>query len=257
MEHLVRCYSHRSAAARWLRCLVRLLVRDMHTTHGCRAETDAERQRLHDHRRKESIRDLHHGRGTHIHRLAGWIQANAGLRCEQHAHLNYRQLRPTTLVRVHKWPAYGTISYDYFDRYQIEAWIDVASAMTRPTQPTGSISEVSWAIADAIGTFLYCIEILDTTIDERLAWAFVVHRDGYADVEEFFVRPAYRLRGYGSKLAFAVEGIAQKQNLPIRFLIPHADANSIHHPPAKRIFAKLGISVGPSSQRWASHMAMR
>jgi GNAT superfamily N-acetyltransferase len=150
---------------------------------------------------------------------------------------------------------FGTLPYSYFDAYQLEAWVDAAPGLARPQQQSGSIVQLSWGITDVLGEIFHCAEILDGENDECIAWAFVVQRDGFADVEELFVRPVYRGRGYGSVLATIVNEIAQSHGLPLRLWVSHADAGSSSQPTFQRILQHLRLSLSPSGCRWAAYKA--
>ena len=127
--------------------------------------------------------------------------------------------------------------------------------MNRPHQPSGRDVQVHWGITDILGTILHCAEVLDAAADECIAWAFLVLRDGFADVEEFFVRPTYRGRGYSSILATMVGEIAQSQNVPLRLWVTHADAGRSGDPAFHRVLEHLGLALMASGCRWAAYKA--
>jgi GNAT superfamily N-acetyltransferase len=141
---------------------------------------------------------------------------------------------------------FGTLPYSYFDAYQLEAWADAAPGMVRPDHSSGSVVQVNWGITDVLGSVLHCAEMLDATSDEYIAWAFIVQRKGFADVEELFVRPAYRGQGYGSRLAVMINEIAQLNGLPLRLWVSHADAGNSNEPAFQRVLERLGISLTTS-----------
>jgi GNAT superfamily N-acetyltransferase len=59
-----------------------------------------------------------------------------------------------------------------------------------------------------------------------LGWSFSVIRDGFFDVEELFVQPQWRKRGYGTRLFGLTETRANQNGIPLRLWVPHADCMS-------------------------------
>jgi len=52
--------------------------------------------------------------------------------------------------------------------------------------------------------------------DDRMAWAFVIERDGAVEVEELFVRPQFGRRRYGSKMLRTIHAFAGSCKCPFR-----------------------------------------
>ena len=107
----------------------------------------------------------------------------------------------------HDWgnEGFGTLSYGYFENMLVEAWI------TSDTSPTWTLAksaaqfsnahepgaldvrEMVWGVRDIVrGGVVHCCEIYDLANDERIGWTLAVPRDGFLDIEDLFVRPAYR-----------------------------------------------------------------
>jgi len=80
---------------------------------------------------------------------------------------------------------YGYIQYDYFKRFQLEAWVASARYALRPSSGTATgIIELTWGMPDRFAsTPLHGLEIFDAAADECIGWAFVVERSGFADIE--------------------------------------------------------------------------
>jgi len=113
--------------------------------------------------------------------------------------------------------------------------------------------EFSWGIPDLISrSFLHGFEINDTRNNEPIGWAFIVRRNGFFDIEEFFVRPMFRGQGYGRKLVKAIQG-NRRIKAPLRAWISHAD--SALGAPAQAVLRRLGLKAEPCSERWASYVA--
>lgn len=93
----------------------------------------------------------------------------------------------------------------------------------------------------------------DRTDDELCGWAFVIEMPEALEVEELFVRPRYRRRRYGTELATEIDKLREKRAKPLAAWIPHADLIGAG---SKRILDRLGLTVGPSPERWASELAV-
>lgn len=153
---------------------------------------------------------------------------------------------------------YGQVNYDYFERFVSEAWIVFPDPRPHTTPPRNGVVERTWGLVDCFATSpLHCVELLDSTRDESIGWSFIVQRDGYADIEELFVRPAYRERGYGSRLADMVKSSSEFQGMEFRFWIGHVDVSAVSSPTASQILRRLGLSINTSSAHpWAAYLAV-
>jgi GNAT superfamily N-acetyltransferase len=121
------------------------------------------------------------------------------------------------------------------------------------------MTELRWGITDYFAsTPLHGLEIFDSAEDECVGWAFVVERQGFADIEEFFVRPSYRGRGYGRRLAELILSNSDYfLGRPLRLWISHADQPALRATPLIRTLQRLRLSARPTSRRrWAPYVAM-
>jgi len=118
---------------------------------------------------------------------------------------------------------WGSISLEHFDRFMIEAWDGVGPGLFPPIVAQRGVVclEWKWSLDDGIG--VHGREIVDAGTGDRLAWTFCKRRDGFLDIEEFYVWPSERGKGYGSALASMIAALAKKMNLPIRLLVSYAD----------------------------------
>jgi GNAT superfamily N-acetyltransferase len=118
------------------------------------------------------------------------------------------------------------------------------------------VTETMWGIPELFSNApLHGTEYFDHTSDECIAWAFVVLRDGYADVEELFVRPAYRGKGYGTRLATGLLNRSRLDDVPLRLWISHPDVATQNQPALTRIIETLELSIRPTAVRWAAAQA--
>lgn len=114
---------------------------------------------------------------------------------------------------------------------------------------------MNWGIHSVIGNGLHAIEIYDYSNDERMGWCFVVSRDEWLEVEELFVRPAYRRQGYGRRLSDMLLELSSQSNLPLRLWISHADVDPNNHILLNWLSSYLGLHLRDSEVRWASYRA--
>ena len=148
---------------------------------------------------------------------------------------------------------YGSLPYDYFPTRLLEAW---CSVLYRPLlvarRPPSRIVVGRSTIADPLGRVLRVVEIEDQEQDEMLGWAFLVETADGPEVEELFVRPAYRGLGYGRKLAARLAPF-----LPRRAWIPRVDWTGSLTPALAATLRRLNLAVQPSPERWAAAVAVR
>jgi GNAT superfamily N-acetyltransferase len=147
----------------------------------------------------------------------------------------------------------GYMPLDFFDNWMTDSWCIDMSSPSLPNAP--GVHELRWDVPDPLGDRLHGVEIYDADADERMAWSFAVHRGGYLDIEEFYVRPAYRRRGYGTRLTEVFKELSEKVSLPLRAWIPYADCEESNRPALTRILSKLGLNVRRSGVRWAAYRA--
>jgi GNAT superfamily N-acetyltransferase len=152
---------------------------------------------------------------------------------------------------------YGYLRYAYFSRYQLEAWILGPVHASRARSGTDGIYEQQWGTSDHFAKSpLHGFEIFDGAADECIGWAFVVEREGMAEIEELFVRPGYRRKGYGRRLAQMIKLSQRLAERPLKIWGSHADKEAAHSPAANQLFRLLNLSVrSPVREKWASFVA--
>jgi GNAT superfamily N-acetyltransferase len=152
---------------------------------------------------------------------------------------------------------YGSISYSYFERHHVEAWTVTAGAPRPPTLGSG-IMELNWGCPDLLASSpLHGFEIYDAAEDECVGWAFVVERQWFADIEEYFVRPDYRGKGYGRHLAEMILASSHLSGRQLRLWVSHADQSALNSIPSVRTLQRLCLTPRPTGRRrWAPYVAM-
>src|SRR5258708_7064080 len=92
----------------------------------------------------------------------------------------------------------------------------------------------------------------------RLAWAFMVERNGALEIQELYVWETFRQSGLGTHLAGAIKKIARERGLPLRLFVPFSDAEreSPHsYPSMVKIVKRLGIRFHRCPVPWAAYYA--
>jgi len=156
----------------------------------------------------------------------------------------------------------GLLPLDYFDKYLVSAWASHGIGPLPNYFKCHGIGTVSWWALDCLGNSLHGgdgvhgREVYDGTNDERIGWTFAVHREGFLDVEELFVRPQYRGHGHGSQLVEMLLELAAKLKRPLRLWVPFADWTPSNLAVVERIVKKLGLRLFHADVRWAAAMAL-
>lgn len=152
---------------------------------------------------------------------------------------------------------YGYIHYEYFEKYQLEAWVNCGPLALRPKTKGTGLQEKTWELPDYFSSEpLLCFDIFDASTDECIAWAFVVKRQGAAEIEEFFVRPMYRRKGHGSRLAEIIRESPLLSSQPLRLWISYADEPNVSDVAVRKTLRRLHLKVRRTNCRWAPYVAM-
>jgi len=153
---------------------------------------------------------------------------------------------------------YGYLPYDYFNRYLSEAWVDIRpkqidiNKYTYSSKAIGGV-KMEWRLPSVLHDFIYGVEIRDSKSDDRKAWGFAFQYDDYLNVEELFVKPKYRERGYCKQLISSFERISKQLSSPLRFWISHLDSNAPNIETILHIADKYGYCLSDSGVQWADY----
>lgn len=153
---------------------------------------------------------------------------------------------------------FGYLPFAYFDKYLVEAWALHDYLLRDKYAEISGVDWIRWGNVDVLGHSLYGGDILhggevyDGNSDELMGWTFAVHRDGYLDIEELFVRPQYRQQGIANQLIEMLLELSEKQKRPMRLWIPFADWTAEQMPRVERIVGKLGLKLFDSGVGWAA-----
>lgn len=149
---------------------------------------------------------------------------------------------------------FGYISYERFEASWCEGWLYNLMWSQMPLKPTAGPRERAWGIAEHGGGLFHCHEYVSAE-DEGIAWAFAVERDEGIEVEEVFVRPDFRRKGYGKKLIGTMRDLAAEKGSGLKVWVSYADDTPTNIPIVERLIRPLGLHLKRSNTRWASLVA--
>jgi len=147
----------------------------------------------------------------------------------------------------------GYMPFEFFNKFMIESWAIDCQA---PRLPTGN-EVVCWQHEepDALWGRTFCLEIYDPSQDERIGWCLAAIREGWLEVDDFYVKPSLRRQGFGAKLARMLQELARSQQVSIRLWIPFPDVEPANKPALTALLSKLDLGVQRSGVRWAPYKA--
>jgi GNAT superfamily N-acetyltransferase len=151
---------------------------------------------------------------------------------------------------------FGYLPYDFFNLYFVEAWIAGGAGQTPPGEMKSGVVEMCWALLDFAGRIFHAREFYDADSDERIGWGFAVQERDRLNVEELFVRPQYRRKGYGARLLQLLKKMSAEAGLPLRFFIPYADCQPENLAVAARLLSKAQYFIIQSDLPGSPYMAV-
>jgi GNAT superfamily N-acetyltransferase len=148
--------------------------------------------------------------------------------------------------------AIGHISYDLFQQTCVEMWtMDLRQRSSPPDGHTKS----SWGVIEKkCGVGFHRREFLGPG-RQRIAWVFATERkDADIEVEELFVHPDFRRKGYGKALVRQLKELAEDGT--IKLWVSYADSSPANLGAIEKLLNGLGIHLQPSPEPWAPIVAM-
>jgi GNAT superfamily N-acetyltransferase len=154
---------------------------------------------------------------------------------------------------------YGHLSYEFFERWLVEAWITEGIGERFATERSGNTGflEIDWAMPDFAGRIFHGRDIYDGNLDERVGWAFAVQKERSLDIEELFVRPQYRRQRHGTRLLRMLRKLSADTGLALRFIVPFADCDAENLSRVERLLSKESYFLVESGVRWCPLVALR
>lgn len=150
---------------------------------------------------------------------------------------------------------FGYISSESLGSTWWEGWKLVPGNLLSPPK-TGGVPQLrAWTIKNADGTLLHWLDIVGKD-DERLAWASALEDGSNLELEELFVRPAYRKLGNGVKLIRTMHEKAKSRQLSLRLWIPFSDTAPHNLWFVEETARRYALRVEASGVRWAPLVAL-
>jgi GNAT superfamily N-acetyltransferase len=150
---------------------------------------------------------------------------------------------------------FGSLPLGYLDTFMVEGWTcDVLNQNINQPQGPG-ISTILLLGKQSPFGIPHILEIYDGDNDTIVAWAHCLKKPYALDVEDVFVKPAYRQRKHGTELIRHIKGLAKSLSLPVRFWIPWGDHCDHNAPSLIAWCRKSGLRLESTNARWAAYLA--
>jgi GNAT superfamily N-acetyltransferase len=146
---------------------------------------------------------------------------------------------------------YGYISYRTFEQTWCEGWCFYpAGPKQSPTGPEPGLKERAWGAKEFGGGIFHVREIVGPN-EDRIAWAFAMHRMDSLDVEELFVKPEHRRKGFGKALVRLLGQLAFEVQQYPRVWISYPDTTPENLLLIEKLLSPLGAHLREAPVRWA------
>lgn len=164
------------------------------------------------------------------------------------------------LVSPNTWGAewgndgWAAVTKTFFNRYMYSSW-SVESEVRMPDLYGSGIQHVEWERGRFPDRVFLAYDIVDVDAKDRLAWTLVTHRRGELHVEDLYVKPEHRGKGYGTRMMEAILSTANRGQ-PARFWIDFADVDtSTKAEELQRWFSRFRLRIEKSPRSWAAYTA--
>ena len=153
----------------------------------------------------------------------------------------------------------GYMPYEYYDRFVFDCWATYGNPAALRLFKFRKLDEdghVQWSAHDEEDHHIFAFEVRDALSSERLAWTFIIERDGALEVEELYVRPEFRGHGHGRWLADRVAQLARTKRVPLRLWVAFADCKSeseANYSALAAIARRLGTQFQLCPVPWAAY----
>jgi len=144
----------------------------------------------------------------------------------------------------------GYLSYRTFQRDWREGWFSYIGPMPPSTEPTAKLTVRQWGAKEFGGGVFHAYEIVGPG-EDRMAWAFAIQRIGSLEVEELFVKPQHRKKGFGRQLVGLLAELAFRVQQYPRIWVSYVDATAINIAVLEKLLHPLGLHLREAPVRWA------
>lgn len=154
----------------------------------------------------------------------------------------------------------GFIDFEYVDRYGFEAWALYEDPVLGDIRFSkgDSFEVMQWVMLDEHGRSIHGIQVVyfEAFQETRMAWAFILETPTHLELEELYVLPAYRGRGYSKILTDAVNSLVSVKQKPLRMWVPFADTKEQAPATYQRLLAvgkRLNVRFVQCPTIWAAY----
>lgn len=145
---------------------------------------------------------------------------------------------------------YGYLPYDYIDKFIVESWVACSFNVLFPK--TEGVTIHNSGIKSVLHSVIHVVDIIYG--DDYAAWAFGVQYEDFLNIEELFVMPAFRRRGFSKVIINNLIDISKAIGKPLRFWVSFADSDGLNMGIIRHLSKKYGYKISPAPVRWAQHI---
>jgi esterase/lipase superfamily enzyme len=147
------------------------------------------------------------------------------------------------------------MSREAYEQAVFEAWVRVGQWMRPPLRGQGDWSLLRWK-SNLMTTGgerggVHGVELVAPKTGDPGAWAFMVRREGFLDVDEFYVAPQYRSQ-FTQVLGEEVKRLSNKLG-ELRYWMPFADVTPQADGWASTAAASMGLYFDVPGASWAAY----
>jgi GNAT superfamily N-acetyltransferase len=150
---------------------------------------------------------------------------------------------------------YGYVSAEVLEKIWWEGWKFWPTLKAAPAVVRSQPQQRTWILKDFDNSNLHCHELIEEDSDEAVAWVYAVEYDTRVEIEELFVRPQFRRRGFGTRLLRLMRQYATHYKREFRLWISYADVAPDNLSVVETMVKRLGLVVEESGVRWAPLVA--
>ena len=149
----------------------------------------------------------------------------------------------------------GSISRDLVDSRVVEAWQGFGFGIDLPLETNSGLTELEWKWQPSQRIHVHVREIRDG--GERIAWAFCVRREGRLDIDEFYVVPQHRRKGFAHVLVNSVQRLAAKLRCDVRLNLSFADTENDKIWGTKLVARLFNLKIFDSPTRYLHQIGVK
>ena len=151
---------------------------------------------------------------------------------------------------------FGYISYKTFEQSWCEGWMFYPLLKQTPTSREPGLRRRMSGVKEFGGGVFHVREIVGPN-EDRIAWAFAVQRTDSFDVEELFVKPEHRRKGFGKALVQMLGQLAFEVQQYPRLWVSYPDATPVNLAIVEKLVNAIGLRLYEASVRWAPFVFAR